>query len=559
MHQKRVQKGMAALLVAGGILHAQTFDVDPGWQLLGATEELNATAFDQSGCVNFLWKYDPKADNGPWLIHVANGKSYQIDDVGTFTTIHKNEGFWLNAKETCQIDVNTTQAAFNAATYLQSIAGKTVYLIGEGVNNQYKTLGKAVFTQGDDTKTWKLEYNIIETNDWEEKDENLTFTVTNNTIRFTQNDDGSYTVVTQKGGQTVFADYDANGQLESYHYIFTDKAAAQAEYDKLHKTTTPGLAGRTLYFVQYDDYGYNDLGVRWNMASVKFEADAAYWQEYETHDKRATPMPYTLKDGNLTLNSDTYRIYHDNDKMVLCQSENGCDEKSAIFVFDDETDALRFRDEKRGYQTDFNLTQADLTGKTFYVGSAKTLEHLTMQFGENNVSVLNATDPKDQNGSYTLRGNTIDFGDAQIHFVAKTDDFYEGYFNRPASDISQWEDKTGEWDADTVKSFDNNATKLKDYFLQNGLWQTTITADGKINKYGDAPYDGYWFIEDNTFYFAYPDPDDGGHLGIKAYRVQNDHIYFQTDAKIDEIVRFYFDKDKRDQWLNSILVGSAEE
>ncbi len=92
---------------------------------------------------------------------------------------------------------------------------------------------------------------------------------------------------------------------------------------------------------------------------------------------------------------------------------------------------------------------------------------------------------------------------------------------------------------------------LKDWFLEHGLWQTTITADGKVNKYDDIPYDGYWYIKDNIFYFAYPDSEGNPHLDIKAYKVENDKLLFQTDAPIDEMVRFYYDKSLRDDYLKS--------
>jgi len=78
--------------------------------------------------------------------------------------------------------------------------------------------------------------------------------------------------------------------------------------------------------------------------------------------------------------------------------------------------------------------------------------------------------------------------------------------------------------------FNNSAAALKDFFLANGLWEeSTITADGQV-IHATIPIIGEWWIENNTFYFNYPDTDDDRGVDEKAYKLENDILYFQTDA-----------------------------
>jgi hypothetical protein len=77
--------------------------------------------------------------------------------------------------------------------------------------------------------------------------------------------------------------------------------------------------------------------------------------------------------------------------------------------------------------------------------------------------------------------------------------------------------------------YNNSAAALKDFFLANGLWESTITADGQI-IHPTIPTVGKWWIENNTFYFNYPDGDNVRGVDHKAYRLENDILYFQTDA-----------------------------
>ena len=93
----------SSLLLALVGLQGQTIQVEKGWQLLGAVEDINPVVFKKSGCVDFVWTYK---DNS-WQLFIANGKSYNYK--GDFiTTIKSGDGYWLLGKCDKTIDLNST-------------------------------------------------------------------------------------------------------------------------------------------------------------------------------------------------------------------------------------------------------------------------------------------------------------------------------------------------------------------------------------------------------------------------------------------------------------------
>ena len=90
-----------------------------------------------------------------------------------------------------------------------------------------------------------------------------------------------------------------------------------------------------------------------------------------------------------------------------------------------------------------------------------------------------------------------------------------------------FEDRTDTWLTD-FSILNNSAIELKDWFIANGFWpNSAITADGRVINQA-ASFDGSWWINDNVFYFAYP--EDDGCVDYKAYKLVNDRLMFATDA-----------------------------
>jgi len=88
------------LIFTSGFLYAQNIQVTQSWQLLGATEDIDVSNFDNK-CVDFIWKYS----NG-WKLHIANGKSYNMtNSILEFNMIKKGEGFWIKGSGNCEINI----------------------------------------------------------------------------------------------------------------------------------------------------------------------------------------------------------------------------------------------------------------------------------------------------------------------------------------------------------------------------------------------------------------------------------------------------------------------
>ena len=137
MHNSRVTKVfkksiVTSLILISGLgmssssLMAQTINVGASWQLLGATQDINATSFDNK-CVDFVWKY-----NNGWAVHVANGQNVTIpSNINALTNIQAGEGFWVKGNGTCAVDTNSTVTSGGSTSGFTAdmIVGKTLYAL----------------------------------------------------------------------------------------------------------------------------------------------------------------------------------------------------------------------------------------------------------------------------------------------------------------------------------------------------------------------------------------------------------------------------------------------
>ncbi len=111
MYMKKV---LLSLAIASSI-YAQDISINDGWQLLGATEDLNISKFNNS-CVDYIWKYD----TGNWKLHIANGQTYSYTGA-TISTLTQGQGFWVKGNNNCSvttsIDLDFTNEMLNNRTF----------------------------------------------------------------------------------------------------------------------------------------------------------------------------------------------------------------------------------------------------------------------------------------------------------------------------------------------------------------------------------------------------------------------------------------------------------
>ncbi len=86
------------------LLYGEDIILKRGWHLLGASKDLDTKVFDDSGCIDVIWKYDIKDSYSlHWKVHVVNKKSNIVFE--TFDKINKGEGFWVMANTLCKIKI----------------------------------------------------------------------------------------------------------------------------------------------------------------------------------------------------------------------------------------------------------------------------------------------------------------------------------------------------------------------------------------------------------------------------------------------------------------------
>ena len=94
----------STVLLASSMLSAD-ITIKTGWQLLGATQDMNTSMFDNS-CVDYMWKYDTTSAVSPeWQIHIANGQNY-IHTYAPISSLHKGEGYWVKGNSDCIVSIS---------------------------------------------------------------------------------------------------------------------------------------------------------------------------------------------------------------------------------------------------------------------------------------------------------------------------------------------------------------------------------------------------------------------------------------------------------------------
>jgi len=98
---------LASSFILSSAIYAQDINIQNGWQLLGATEDINVSKFDNS-CIDFVWKYDTVDISNPqWQVHIANGQNYTHTNP-TISSLQIGEGFWVKGNDVNGCDVNTS-------------------------------------------------------------------------------------------------------------------------------------------------------------------------------------------------------------------------------------------------------------------------------------------------------------------------------------------------------------------------------------------------------------------------------------------------------------------
>jgi len=163
-----MKKSLITATLLATALYSQSINIHNGWQLLGATEDLNTTAFDNSGCVDYLWKYDATNSASPWSVHISNGMNYN-GSLATFNQIKKGSGFWVKGNSNCSFTIVEQYLNTSLIQYLAEVKITHDGDPGEYYTYIYHKDGTVNFQMhdkdgdGTGTATWKIDKNDPET------------------------------------------------------------------------------------------------------------------------------------------------------------------------------------------------------------------------------------------------------------------------------------------------------------------------------------------------------------------------------------------------------------
>ena len=149
----------ALMLIATNTLYSQTINIVPGWQNLGALNDINVTKNFYNVCIDIVWKFDKNSKS--WSAFSPNSSTQNLinnkDDIASLDNIAQGYGFWVKANDNCVLDINSSTTTDNNATSnttLNSLlAGKTLYTtIDQDING---TLESWTFNESLSSVTWR--------------------------------------------------------------------------------------------------------------------------------------------------------------------------------------------------------------------------------------------------------------------------------------------------------------------------------------------------------------------------------------------------------------------
>ena len=191
------------------------------------------------------------------------------------------------------------------------------------------------------------------------------------------------------------------------------------------------------------------------------------------------------------------------------------------------------------------FTYDDIVGKKFYIIESEYSCRITMEFINHDQLIINYGS-EDEFYSYCISPDGI------IHVLeeswpwmvltlqSKPNDHYVVIMDRAGGPFVEKTRASGtNSHISDFSTFNNSTTLLKDWFLENGLWESTITEDGQI-FHPTVSTVGRWWVKDNIFYYDYPD-EDTGCIDRKALKIENNKLYRQTDAPYTDELIWYME------------------
>lgn len=271
----------------------QVLTIQSGWQLLGATQDSNATAFDNK-CVDFVWKY-----NNGWAVHVANGQNITIpSNINALTAMHAGEGFWVKGNGTCIVDTNSTATSGGTISGFTAdmIVGKTLYVlvVDSYANHDYgrgkftfdvNGTAEAIFIDG----TFTVPYSIVGGKIIISGDHAATLTLSSiKSDRYEYVESGT----DEESGEQYATEYAA---------FYFNESTRDTAYSALPMSifTTEILSTNPWYVIEYDE---NET-----YCNGKFTFTNSYTltvSYVENNVTQSVSVPYSIVNGNLVTSHD---------------------------------------------------------------------------------------------------------------------------------------------------------------------------------------------------------------------------------------------------------------
>ncbi len=318
-----------------------------------------------------------------WGISIEGNKLVFSDDTdGSYTIISQANGYiyfddrYANGSKDGDGHRLYANKA-DAEAYLATLNGGSTAAAGGSLSDLI--VGKTLYENcnGDiNSITFGTDGHISWIEDGQKETE--TYRIDGNTI-YINDGDGEEAHPLLESTDTYVKLGDEDGDTRTFYFSEADAQNAPADEcgdgdNTLQNSfSTTYLDGRTLYFVQYDDFGYDgegEPGLRWNMARMAFTANTIAWTEYDTPDSGTHTFNYSVtNDGKILIDeahSDLIELKNQtNDYLKVCEGSD-CN----TYLFFDEAKARAFRDSHNSSSSasHYMLQESDIAGHSILVG-----------------------------------------------------------------------------------------------------------------------------------------------------------------------------------------------
>ena len=153
-----MRKIISLSVIATVGLYAGSLNINDGWSLMGAPEDVNQTDIIGNSCITSVWQYDESNTTQPWSLYhkTVTNHGYPLISSG----LTQGSGFWVLSDGNCTMNYGLVDTLALSKSLATTIASSSSGLAGAGEAAGTATSSATSATDATDALA-KILYNVI--------------------------------------------------------------------------------------------------------------------------------------------------------------------------------------------------------------------------------------------------------------------------------------------------------------------------------------------------------------------------------------------------------------